>query len=105
MEILLNLHLSILELENITLATSGDYRQYFELDGKKYSHILNPKTGYPVDWDIVSVSVLGPSCTVTDGLATAIMVSGLEVTKKTFNWDGYKVYVFSPDNELIWISE
>ena len=60
------------------LATSGDYRQFFESGGKSYSHILDPRTGYPVNNGVVSVSVLAGSCTLADGLATAIMVMGAE---------------------------
>lgn len=68
----------VVPLLNRALATSGDYRNYFEVDGKYYSHILDPRTGYPVSNGIVSVSVLADSCTVADGLATGIMVMGVE---------------------------
>jgi len=67
-----------LSLENQAIATSGDYRNYF-LDGKKrYSHVIDPKTGRPVSNGIVSVSVISDQCTFADGLATALMVMGHE---------------------------
>jgi len=60
------------------LATSGDYRRFFESGGKSYSHVLDPRSGYPVNNRVVSVSVLAGNCTLADGLATAIMVMGPE---------------------------
>ena len=68
----------VVPLFNRAIATSGDYRNYFEVDGKFYSHILDPRSGYPVTNGIVSVSVLADTCTVADGLATGIMVMGVE---------------------------
>jgi len=63
-------------LKNKALATSGDYRNYFEKDNAVYTHVLDPKTGYPVTNGVVSVSVIADNCTFADGLATAIMVMG-----------------------------
>lgn len=67
-----------LGLENKALATSGDYRNYFEKNGITYSHIIDPRTGSPVADTVVSVSVLSDSCAFADGLATAVMVMGVE---------------------------
>jgi FAD:protein FMN transferase len=64
------------ELENTAMATSGDYRNFFELNGIRYSHIIDPRTGYPVKNGVVSVSVISGNCTLADGLATALMVLG-----------------------------
>jgi len=66
----------VVSLKNRALATSGDYRNYFEYNGKSYSHILDPKTGYPVTNNIVSVSIMADSCALADALATAVMVLG-----------------------------
>ncbi len=65
-------------IKNKAFATSGDYRNFFEIDGKRYSHIIDPRTGYPVDNGVVSVSVIADTCTFADGLATALMVMGSE---------------------------
>jgi thiamine biosynthesis lipoprotein len=68
----------VVPLSGKALATSGDYRNFFELDSKRYSHVLDPRTGYPVQNGVVSVSVLAQNCTLADGLATAIMVMGAD---------------------------
>lgn len=64
-------------LSDGALATSGDYRNFFELDGVRYSHVIDPRTGYPVANRVASVSVVAPNCTLADGLATALMVMGI----------------------------
>ncbi len=63
-------------LKNKALATSGDYRKFFEKGGQRYSHVLDPRTGYPVQNGVISVSVMADDCTFADGLATALMVMG-----------------------------
>jgi thiamine biosynthesis lipoprotein len=65
-----------LNLEDSAMATSGDYRNYIEIGGRTYSHIIDPRTGYPVTNGVVSASVIAPNCTLADGLATALMVMG-----------------------------
>jgi thiamine biosynthesis lipoprotein len=65
-------------LRDAAFATSGDYRSFFVLDGVRYSHVLDPRTGRPVANGVVSVSVLAPDCTLADSLATAVMVMGVE---------------------------
>ncbi len=67
----------ITTLHNEALATSGVYRNFFEVgNGRLYSHIIDPKTGYPVINGVVSVSIIAENCTFADGLATAILVMG-----------------------------
>jgi FAD:protein FMN transferase len=66
----------IVPLKNQALATSGNYRQFFEIDGMRYAHIIEPATGYPVQNKVASVSVVASNCTLADGLATAILVMG-----------------------------
>ncbi|MFC6440936.1 FAD:protein FMN transferase [Bowmanella sp. JS7-9] len=60
------------------IATSGDYRNYFEEDGLRYSHLIDPTTGKPIQHNLVSVTVVHPSCMTADGLATALMVMGFD---------------------------
>ncbi len=67
-----------LVLENRAMATSGDYRNYVEIGGRIYSHIIDPRSGYPVNNGVVSASVIAPNCTLADGLATALMIMGPE---------------------------
>ena len=71
------------------LATSGDYRNYFEADGQRFSHIINPETGKPINHKLVSVTVIHPSSMTADGLSTAMMVMGEE-----------KALAFAKANEL-----
>ena len=68
----------IVGLNSASMATSGDYRNYFEVEGKRYAHTINPKTGWPVENKIASVSVITESCIRADALATAFMVMGYE---------------------------
>lgn len=66
----------VIDLNNQAIATSGDYRNYFERDGKRYSHEINPRTGYPIQHRLASVSVLDTTCMRADALATALIVLG-----------------------------
>ena len=66
----------ILALETAALATSGDYRNFFESGEKRYSHTIDPRTGQPIDHALAVVSVIGDSCMEADGMATAVMVLG-----------------------------
>ena len=68
----------IIPLRGMSLATSGDYRNYFEENGKRFSHIIDPRTRKPVNHMVASVSVLHPECMMADGYATAFMVLNLE---------------------------
>lgn len=67
---------AVIALNNRALATSGDYRNYFEYNGKLYAHMIDPITGYPTTNDIASASVTAPNCMTADALATALMVMG-----------------------------
>ncbi len=69
------------ELKDKALCTSGNYRKYRIIKGKKYSHEIDPKTGFPVTHNLLSVSVMGNDCGAADAYATAFMVMGLEKSK------------------------
>ena len=66
------------QLEEGSLATSGDYRNMYIHEGKRISHTIDPATGHPVQHDLASVSVIHPSCAWADGYATALLVLGPE---------------------------
>jgi len=66
----------VLYLQDKGFATSGDYRNYFEFEGKRFSHILEPRNGYTINIGVLSVSIVADTCTFADGLATAVMVLG-----------------------------
>ncbi len=68
----------VVELENLALATSGDYRNYFVHEGVRYSHIIDPRTGYPVPQQVASVTVLQETTLWADGWATAMLALGAE---------------------------
>lgn len=64
------------------LATSGNYRNFYEKDGRKYGHTINPATGYPAEQDVLSATVIAPTAIVADAYATAIMVMGREQARE-----------------------
>jgi len=65
-----------LAITDISMATSGDYRNYFEIDGLRFSHTIDPTTGYPINHNLASVTVLSKDCATADAMATALMVMG-----------------------------
>lgn len=67
----------IIPLHNISLATSGNYKNFYEENGKKYSHIIDPATGYPARHSLLSTTVTAPDCISADAYATAFMVMGM----------------------------
>lgn len=87
---------AIVNIDNKSLATSGNYRKFYEKDGVKYSHTINPKTGYPVQHSMLSTTVVADNCGVADAYATAFMVVGLEKAKEILandkKLDGLLIY-------------
>jgi thiamine biosynthesis lipoprotein len=82
----------VVALHNQGFATSGDYRNFFEVDGIRYSHVIDPRTGFPVSSGVVSVSIITGNCAMADGLATAVMVmnvrDGLEMIDRLDGVEG-----------------
>ena len=92
----------IVSLENKSLATSGNYRNYIEKDSIKYSHIINPKTGFPTLNTLLSVTVIHEDCIYADAYATAFMAMGLEKTLDFIsNRDDIDIYlIYSNGSKL-----
>ncbi|WP_200975470.1 FAD:protein FMN transferase [Echinicola sp. 20G] len=87
---------SIIALDNRGMATSGNYRNYYYKDSIRYSHTIDPKTGYPVSHGLLSATVLAKDCMTADAFATAMMVLGtekaIELQKKQPNLDVFLIY-------------
>jgi len=93
-----------LPLDDEAISTSGDYERFFEEDGRRYHHILNPLTGEPTQ-GILSVTIVGPDATLTDGLSTTVFVlgveRGLDLIERTA---GYEAIVIEADGRLSYSS-
>lgn len=68
----------VVPMSDLAMATSGDYRNYYEIDGQRISHTIDPRSGYPISHEIASVTVVMPLCARADAFATALMVLGPE---------------------------
>jgi thiamine biosynthesis lipoprotein len=73
---------TVLNVTNKAMATSGNYRNFYYKGGKKYAHTIDPKTGYPVQHNILSSTVIANDCATADAYATSFMVTGLAGAKK-----------------------
>lgn len=90
----------ILQLNEMAVATSGSYEKYAEIHGKRYSHIINPVTGYPAT-GLTSVTIYGPSAEIANALSTSIMVLGVKEGRKLIrNFPTYR-YIFITDKGKI----
>lgn len=89
----------ILPLSNESIATSGDYRNFYEVDGRRMSHTIDSKTGWPINHNLASVTVIHPSNAVADAWATAFMVMGTEASLNLANRENIKVLLISKKNE------
>lgn len=100
---------AIVSVDNKSLATSGNYRQFYEKEGIKYSHTINPKTGYPTQNSLLSASVLADDCMTADAFATAFMVLGIDKSIELSNTldylEVYFIYTDSLNNYRIYSSE
>ena len=87
---------TVIELKNKSVATSGNYRNFYIENGKKYSHSINPFNGYPVKHNLLSVTVITDECIYADAYATAFMVMGVKKTKdfllKNEDLDAFLIY-------------
>ena len=87
---------AVLELNDRSIATSGNYRNFYVKNGRKYFHEISPFTGYPAEQDLLSASVIADQCITADGFATGFMVLGLEKSKRVLekrkDLDAYFIY-------------
>ncbi|MDP7464766.1 MAG: FAD:protein FMN transferase [Candidatus Marinimicrobia bacterium] len=72
-------------VSDLAVATSGSYNNYFTLENTNYSHIINPKTGYPIKHDLVSATIVAKDCATADAIATAVMVKGFNLGLEWIN--------------------
>jgi len=89
----------LIRVNDIAMATSGDYRIFYDVDGVHYSHLIHPQTGKPVRQDLVSVTVLHSSAMTADGLATALTVMGTEQAMQYAEQHNLAVYLISKSPE------
>jgi thiamine biosynthesis lipoprotein len=90
----------VIQLSNQSVATSGDYRNFFEKDGIRYSHTIDPSTGKPVIHNIASLTVIDNSAMKSDGLATAFMAIGEQGALALANELGIAIYILSYDGDV-----
>lgn len=86
-----------IRLSGKSLATSGSYRKFIERDGKKFSHAIDPQTGYPITHTLLSVSVIAGDCATADAYATAFLVMGMEKAMEMAAKQGFEIYCVYSD--------
>ncbi|OWP84664.1 thiamine biosynthesis protein ApbE [Flavobacterium davisii] len=93
--------IDVVKLGRYAVTTSGNYEKYAEIEGKRYSHIINPKTGYPCQ-GICSVTILGPSAEIANGFSTSIMVLGIQKGMKLLaNYPDYSCLLVTDKGKII----
>ncbi len=99
---------TVLNVTDIAMATSGNYRNFYYKNGKKYAHTIDPKTGRPVQHNILSATVLAKKCAVADAYATAFMVLGLDGAKRILDKHpelmAYLIYTDDKGQYAVWYS-
>ena len=90
---------SIVALSNQGMATSGNYRNFYEVDGLKISHTINPKTGRPVNHGLLSVTVLAENCMRADAIATSMMVMGKEEAIELQKNADFEIFLIYSDED------
>ena len=99
---------TVLNVTDKSMATSGNYRNFYYKGGKKYAHTIDPKTGYPVQHNILSATVLSDECAVADAYATSFMVLGLDGAKKILRNHpelmAYLIYSDAKGKNQVWFS-
>lgn len=100
---------TILNVTDLGMATSGNYRNFYYKDGKKYAHTIDPRTGYPIQHSVLSTTVIAKDCMSADAYATAFMVMGLKEAEKFANAhpeiDVYFIYTDDNGNIKTYFTE
>jgi len=100
---------AVIRISDKALATSGNYRKFYIEDGIKYSHTIDPRTGYPAKNKLLSATILADDCATADGIATACMVLGKEASIEFINnhheFSAYLVFSDDSGNFNTWISD
>lgn len=91
-----------LALENQSIATSGNYRNYLEYDGTTFAHTIDPAMGMPVDTDIASVTVVAETCMVADALATALMTMSVKSAQEYATINGVNALLIAKTDDGAW---
>lgn len=99
---------SVLNVTDLAMATSGNYRNFYYKGGKKYAHTIDPKTGYPVQHSLLSATVLAKDCATADAYATSFMVLGIDGAKKVLERHpelmAYFIYADDKGQNAVWCS-
>ncbi len=99
---------AVLNVTDMAMATSGNYRNFYYKNGKKYAHTVDPKTGYPVQHSILSATVLARDCATADAYATSFMVMGMEDARQILDRHpelmAYLIYADSKGHNCVWFS-
>ena len=90
---------AIVDINGHGISTSGSYRNYYELDGKRISHVIDPQTGQPITHKLVSVTVIAPTALEADGWDTGLMVLGPEKAQQVVREQGLAVYMIVKEGE------
>ena len=90
---------AIVDINGHGISTSGSYRNYYELDGKRISHVIDPQTGRPIDHKLVSVTVIAPTALEADGWDTGLMVLGPEKAQDVVREQGLAVYMIVKEGD------
>ncbi|MBQ8712412.1 MAG: FAD:protein FMN transferase [Prevotella sp.] len=99
---------TVLNVTDVAMATSGNYRNFYYKGGRKYAHTIDPKTGYPVQHSLLSATVLARNCAVADAYATSFMVLGVERAKAVLERHpelmAYFIYALPDGTNAVWFS-
>jgi thiamine biosynthesis lipoprotein len=91
---------AIVDINGHGISTSGSYRNYYELDGKRISHVIDPQTGQPITHKLVSVTVIAPTALEADGWDTGLMVLGPEKAQQVVREQGLAVYMIVKEGRV-----